>query len=81
MDEAVAQEFANLAIELQDHRTLSEAVDQIVEFAITAVGCDCANLLFVHGAGRIEFGTYEFSLGDIPETVERLRARYPRESP
>ena len=29
-----------------------------------------------HGAGRIEFGTYEFSLADIPETVERLRVRY-----
>ena len=25
-----------------------------------------------HGAGRIEFGTYQFSLGDIPETVENL---------
>ena len=33
-----------------------------------------------HGAGRIEFGTYEFSLGDIPDTVERLRARYSEES-
>ena len=31
-----------------------------------------------HGAGRIEFGTYEFSLADIPDTVEALRARYPR---
>ena len=31
-----------------------------------------------HGAGRIEFGTYDFSLDDIPETVARLRARYPR---
>ena len=33
-----------------------------------------------HGAGRIEFGTYEFSLGDIPDTIDRLRARYPEES-
>lgn len=31
-----------------------------------------------HGAGRIEFGTYAFSLDDIPETVTRLRARYPQ---
>lgn len=30
-----------------------------------------------HGAGRIEFGTYAFSLGDIPETVARLERRYP----
>jgi nitric oxide reductase NorD protein len=34
-----------------------------------------------HGAGRIEFGTYEFSLADIPETVAELRARYPRVTP
>ena len=33
-----------------------------------------------HGAGRIEFGTYEFSLGDIPETLARLRARYAPEA-
>lgn len=28
------------------------------------------------GAGRIEFGTYELRLDDIPETVERLNIRY-----
>lgn len=31
-----------------------------------------------HGAGRIEFGTYRFSLADIPDTVARLQARYSR---
>jgi nitric oxide reductase NorD protein len=30
-----------------------------------------------HGAGRIEFGTYGFSLADIPDTVARLERRYP----
>jgi hypothetical protein len=30
-----------------------------------------------HGAGRIEFGTYRFSLDDIPETVMTLERRYP----
>lgn len=29
-----------------------------------------------HGAGRIEFGTYGFSLQEIPETVERLSTKY-----
>jgi hypothetical protein len=29
-----------------------------------------------HGAGRIEFGTYGFSLADIPEVVAELRRRY-----
>lgn len=33
-----------------------------------------------HGAGRIEFGTYRFELGDIPETVAELRRRYPQEA-
>ena len=34
-----------------------------------------------HGAGRIEFGTYEFSLTDIPDTVNALRLRYAAEAP
>ena len=34
-----------------------------------------------HGAGRIEFGTYEFSLTDIPDTVDALRLRYAAEAP
>jgi hypothetical protein len=29
-----------------------------------------------HGAGRIEFGTYEFRLEDLPDVVARLTARY-----
>lgn len=33
-----------------------------------------------HGAGRIEFGTYGFSLDDIPGTVGELRRRYPQET-
>ena len=32
-----------------------------------------------HGAGRIEFGTYRFSLADIPDTVTTLQERYPEE--
>jgi hypothetical protein len=30
-----------------------------------------------HGAGRIEFGTYAFTLTAVPDLVERLRTRYP----
>ena len=33
-----------------------------------------------HGAGRIEFGTYIFSLGDNPSTVAELRRRYTQEA-
>jgi hypothetical protein len=33
-----------------------------------------------HGAGRIEFGTYVFSLSDIPETLAELHRRYPQEA-
>ena len=38
-------------------------------------------LAAAHGAGRIEFGTYEFSLADIPDTVAELQARYSRMTP
>ena len=31
-----------------------------------------------HGAGRIEFGTYEFSLGDIPDTLAIAARALPR---
>ena len=34
-----------------------------------------------HGAGRIEFGTYEFSLADIPETVAAPPGPLPRGDP
>jgi hypothetical protein len=35
-----------------------------------------------HGAGRIEFGTYDFQLAAIAETVSGLRRRYPdRDAP
>ena len=34
-----------------------------------------------HGAGRIEFGTYAFSLDDIPETVEAPAGPLPRGDP
>jgi hypothetical protein len=33
-----------------------------------------------HGAGRIEFGTYGFSLSDIPATIAELHRRYPQEA-
>ena len=34
-----------------------------------------------HGAGRIEFGTYDFSLDDIPETVAAPAGPLPRGDP
>jgi hypothetical protein len=30
-----------------------------------------------HGAGRIEFGTYAFTLAAIPDTLASLAERYP----
>lgn len=33
-----------------------------------------------HGAGRIEFGTYRFSLSAMPDLVTELRARYGQEA-
>ena len=54
----------------------------VIRTAHQAIALDAGNftaykVAAAHGAGRIEFGTYEFSLADIPDTVADLRARYP----
>lgn len=54
MDESVAEGFANLAIELHGQRTLSRTVEQIVQHAVTAVGCDFANLIFFHQSRQVQ---------------------------
>jgi GAF domain-containing protein len=42
MDASLAEEFGTLAIELHGRQSLSETVDQVVQYALTAVDCDHA---------------------------------------
>jgi GAF domain-containing protein len=48
-----AEEFAELALALHDV-TVEETVEKVLEFALKAVGCDYAGIIFVHGKHHIE---------------------------
>jgi GAF domain-containing protein len=54
MDASLAEEFGRLAIELHGRRTLNETIDQVVQYALTAVDCDFADVMFLHQENRIE---------------------------
>jgi GAF domain-containing protein len=73
MDELVAEELAELALELHDHSSLHACVEQVVEYAIAAVGSDSANLIFVHRSGRIETMV---STDAMAERIAQLLAKH-----
>lgn len=54
MDASLAEEFGRLAIELHGRRSLDERIDQVVQYALTAVDCDFADVMFLHREKRIE---------------------------
>jgi GAF domain-containing protein len=48
-----AEEFAQLALALHDE-TVEETVEKVLEFALKAIGCDYAGVIFVRGRKDIE---------------------------
>lgn len=48
-----AEEFAELALALHDV-TVEETVEKVLEFALKAIGCDVAGVIFVHAKNHIE---------------------------
>ena len=48
-----AEEFAELALALHDV-TVEETVDKVLQFALKAIGCDYAGMIFVRGKRDIE---------------------------
>lgn len=77
MDESSAEEFARIALELHDQPGLVETVDQVAHFALDAVSCDYADVLFVHRRERIESMA---STGDAAEKAGQLQITH-REGP
>lgn len=49
-----AEELAQLAITLHDEPTVDETVDRVLEYAVRALGCDYAGVIFVHARSRVE---------------------------
>lgn len=49
-----AEEFAEMALRLHDEPGVEETVDLVLEYALKAVGCDYAGVIFVHSKTRVE---------------------------
>ena len=49
-----AEELAQLAIKLHDEPTVDETVDSVLEYAVRALACDYAGVIFVHARSRVE---------------------------
>lgn len=49
-----AEELAQLAIALHDEPTVTETVEMVLEYAVQALDCDYAGVIFVHGRSRVE---------------------------
>ena len=52
--DSLAEELAELALSLHDEATVTETVDRVLAYALNAVGCQYAGVVFVHGRNRIE---------------------------
>ena len=53
-DENVAEDFAQMAMTLHGEETLEQTVERVLEFALKAVGCSYAGIIFVHRETRVE---------------------------
>jgi GAF domain-containing protein len=49
-----AEDLADLAISLHDEPTVHETVDKVLQYALKAVDCEYAGVVFVHGRRRVE---------------------------
>ncbi|MFL6157957.1 MAG: GAF and ANTAR domain-containing protein [Marmoricola sp.] len=54
MSREAAEDFAEMALRLHDEPTVTETVELVLEYALKAVGCDYAGVIFVHGGTRVE---------------------------
>ncbi|MGH3454138.1 MAG: GAF and ANTAR domain-containing protein [Nocardioidaceae bacterium] len=54
MDESTAEEFGRIALELHDQPGLVETIDQVAQYALSAVSCDYADVLFIHRREKVE---------------------------
>lgn len=54
MTEDFAEELAEMAVSLHDEPTLEETVERVLEYALKAVDCAYAGVIFVHAKQRVE---------------------------
>ena len=54
MSERFAEELAEMAVSLHDEPTLEETIDRVLDYAVKAVDCAFAGVIFVHAKSRVE---------------------------
>lgn len=54
MTERFAEELAEMAVSLHDEPTLEETIERVLEYALKAVDCAYAGVIFVHAKSRVE---------------------------
>jgi len=54
MTERFAEDLAEMAVSLHDEPTLEETIERVLEYALKAVDCAYAGVIFVHGQTRVE---------------------------
>lgn len=65
-----AEEFAQLAISLHDEPSVDETVERVLSYALGAVDCEYAGVIFVHGRSRVETAA---ATDPLIETLEKVQ--------
>lgn len=90
-DDELVREFAEMAVQLHDEPGVEETVERVLEYALKAVRCSYAGVLFLHGGRRIESAavthqvvrevdTLQMELGEGPD-LEVLSDEHSRHIP
>lgn len=72
MTDRFAEELAELAIRLHDEPTVEETLDRVLEYAVSALDCTYAGIIFVHGGQRLETAA---ATDPRVESLEELQMR------
>lgn len=54
MTERFAEDLAQMAVSMHDEPTLEETIERVLEYALKAVDCAYAGVIFVHGKSQVE---------------------------
>lgn len=54
MSEQFAEDLAEMAVSLHDEPTLEETIERVLDYALKAVDCSYAGVLFVHAKSQLE---------------------------
>lgn len=65
-----AEELSELAIALHDQPSMDETVERVLDYALKAVDCELAGVVFVHGRRKVETAA---ATDPLVETLNRVQ--------